>query len=415
MTDTIFVSIASYRDPELELTINDCLSKAKFPENLCFGICWQKDNETLSQSYNNTKIYECSWKDSRGACWARTLIQKQLYNNEKYYLQLDSHHRFLKNWDEELIRLLSLAGKNSKKPIIGSYGTTYWKNQDITDHVAYKINTFDKFCDDGDLISKPTPILLNSKEDIVPARLLSGHFIFCDASFINDCPYDPNYYFRGEELTLSARAYTHGYDFFHPTKPIIWHEYLRKENNKHWTDHIKDNGFLIEGEDRNVKSKIRQRQLFFMDKREINFKQYDLGKNRSLHDYELYAGIDFKNRRVHKYCYNVRGDSPDPYVMTEDEWNSGMLQNYDMEIQWDLDKIPKLDDFNLWFFGFEDKLGKLLYRQDLTEDNTAHKQFFNKKENKYCCNISSETKPYKCIIIPHSRSKGWTQRIEILC
>ena len=415
MTDSIFISIACYRDPELENTIQNCIAKAKFPDNLYFGICWQKDNEILSQNYKNARIYECSWKDSRGACWARSLIQKQLYNNEKYYLQLDSHHRFIDNWDEILIDLYEKAKLKSPKPIIGSYGTTYWKNQGITDQIAYKISTFDSFTNDGDLISRPISIKNQKGTDLIPARLLSGHFIFSDARFIKECPYDPNYYFRGEELTLSARAYTHGYDFFHPTKPIIWHEYLRKENNKHWSDHIKENGFVVEGEERNIKSKIRQRQLFHMEKRDINFKQYDFGSVRSLHEYELYSGINFKQRKVHKYCYDVRGDSPDPYVMTEDEWNSGMLQSYEMDIQWDLDKIPKLDDFDMWFFGFEDRLGRLLYRQDFSCDNRLHQSFFYKKNNRHICTISAETKPAKCIIIPHSRSSGWTERISIPC
>ena len=39
----IFVQIASYRDPELLPTIEDMLKKAKNPENLVFGICWQYD------------------------------------------------------------------------------------------------------------------------------------------------------------------------------------------------------------------------------------------------------------------------------------------------------------------------------------------------------------------------------------
>jgi hypothetical protein len=39
MNNLIFVQIASYRDPELVPTIKDCISKAKNPENLVFGIC----------------------------------------------------------------------------------------------------------------------------------------------------------------------------------------------------------------------------------------------------------------------------------------------------------------------------------------------------------------------------------------
>ena len=38
---TIFVQIASYRDPELVPTIKDCIAKAKHPERLTFGVCWQ--------------------------------------------------------------------------------------------------------------------------------------------------------------------------------------------------------------------------------------------------------------------------------------------------------------------------------------------------------------------------------------
>ena len=43
MESKIFVQIASYRDPQLVPTIQDMLNKAKYPENLIFGICWQYD------------------------------------------------------------------------------------------------------------------------------------------------------------------------------------------------------------------------------------------------------------------------------------------------------------------------------------------------------------------------------------
>ena len=43
--DTIFISIASYRDKELLPTIEDCLNQAKYPDRLRFGICWQHSKE----------------------------------------------------------------------------------------------------------------------------------------------------------------------------------------------------------------------------------------------------------------------------------------------------------------------------------------------------------------------------------
>ena len=58
-------------------------------------------------------IIDIDYKESRGACWARHHIQK-FYDNETYSLQLDSHHRFIKNWDEECIKMYKLAIKQGK-------------------------------------------------------------------------------------------------------------------------------------------------------------------------------------------------------------------------------------------------------------------------------------------------------------
>ena len=43
--ETIFVQIASYRDPQLIPTIEDMLSNAKNPNNLRIAIAWQHSPE----------------------------------------------------------------------------------------------------------------------------------------------------------------------------------------------------------------------------------------------------------------------------------------------------------------------------------------------------------------------------------
>ena len=40
----------------------------------------------------------------------------------------------------------------------------------------------------------------------------------------------------GEEISVGVRAYTHGYDLFHPNETILWH-YYTKERAKHNYDH----------------------------------------------------------------------------------------------------------------------------------------------------------------------------------
>jgi hypothetical protein len=117
----IFIQIASYRDPQLIPTLKDCIAKAKKPENLVFCICWQHDEKDDISEFKNDprfKIIDVPYQDSKGACWARNTIQQQ-YDGEEYTLQLDSHHRFIENWDAELIKMIKqLKKKGHKKPLL---------------------------------------------------------------------------------------------------------------------------------------------------------------------------------------------------------------------------------------------------------------------------------------------------------
>ena len=54
-TNTIFIQIAAYRDPQLLPTIKDCLEKAKYPKNLRFGIALQQNEKDEWESIANHK------------------------------------------------------------------------------------------------------------------------------------------------------------------------------------------------------------------------------------------------------------------------------------------------------------------------------------------------------------------------
>ena len=127
----IFVSIASYRDPELLPTLRDLISNAKHPENLIFSIAWQHSTEdawdTLEEFKDDPrfKVIDIDFRESKGACWARHTIQ-QNYNNEEYYFQLDSHHRFVKEWDTQCIKMIKQLQKaGHEKPLLTAYIPSY--------------------------------------------------------------------------------------------------------------------------------------------------------------------------------------------------------------------------------------------------------------------------------------------------
>lgn len=240
---TIFISIASYKDEELVNTIKDIISNAEHPDNLRFGICFQDEPDNIKKldEYINDKrfkIINVHYNETKGCCWARSIIQK-LYDNETYTLQLDSHHRFVKNWDTLLINMfLDLKKDGVDKPLITTYLPSYNPANDPQDRVMCPWSIrLDKVIENNILLFIPDYIM-NHKELTKPIKgdFFSGHFSFTSGNFCNEIPYDDNLYFIGEEINISLRSYTHGYEIYYPHILVAWHEYTRTYRTKHWDD-----------------------------------------------------------------------------------------------------------------------------------------------------------------------------------
>ena len=412
MQDTIFIQIASYRDPELLKTLNDCILNAEFPDRLRFGICWQHAEEdkwdTLDQYKDDPRfrILDVNYKDSTGACWARNSIQ-QLYQGETYTFQLDSHHRFIRHWDTELIDMLKgLQAKGHKKPLITSYISSYNPETDPNGRtqVPWLMN-FDRFTPEGVIFFLPSTIpgWQNLKEPI-PSRFYSAHFAFTVGQFALEVQHDPEFYFHGEEITIAVRAFTHGYDLFHPHKIIAWHEYTRKGRVKQWDDDS-------EWGKRNIRTHEKTRKLLGVDGHsfdsdEETYGKYGLGKERTIADWERYAGIRFSDRAVQEWTSRNKL-APNPPV--EDYENSFYpLFKHIIDVH---KSQLKENDYTFCAVIMELEDGTSVYRNDLTGPEINHKV----KEGGEWINIRVEmqgSKPHKWIVWPHSASKGWCQKIE---
>jgi hypothetical protein len=126
----------------------------------------------------------------------------------------------------------------------------------------------------------------------VPARFYSAHFCFTLGLFCEEVQHDPHLYFHGEEISIAVRAFTHGYDLFHPHRVVAWHEYTRKNRIKHWEENP---AWQI----RDLESKTRYQTLLGVDGvPRVHLGKYGLGKARTLWDYEAYAGVSFAYRDV---------------------------------------------------------------------------------------------------------------------
>ena len=305
----IFVQIAAYREPELLATIGDCLAQAKFPGDLRFGVCWQRDEADASmlpfRDDRRFRVDDVRWQDSQGLCWARSRIQR-LYDGEEFTLQLDAHHRFDAHWDEKLLKYLELSG--SPKPILTSYAGMY----DPASNLRISIDPFkmvaEKFTPSGTILFRPQAIReWRELAKPVPARFVSGHFFFTLGAHCQEYRYDPSLYFAGDEISLSIRSYTLGYDLFHPHRTVIWHEYTRAGRVKHWDDHTKA-AVELAWHERDAISKRRLRKLLREERNDEDITGYDLGTVRSHRDYEGYAGIGFAARLLHPDT--LKGSNP---------------------------------------------------------------------------------------------------------
>jgi len=411
---TIFVSIAAYRDPELLPTLQNCLETAANPQDLRFCIAWQhspEDSWDVLDDYRSDprfQIIDIPCQESKGVCWARHEIQKR-YGNEAYYLQLDSHHRFSPNWDDTIKDYLHyLQATGHRKPLLSAYLPPYHPENDPQGR------EIDVYGQKSERFLPQGVIFLNShhvqgwKEMQAPfrSRFLSAHFIFTTGKFVQEAPYDPDLYFHGEETSLAARAYTHGYDLFCPHRPVIWHEYVRKGKTKHWDD-CADWGL------KNDRSYARYRELFGMesparsDQEKAPDHRFGLGTARSLAEYERYAGIRFKTRQIHKET--IDGDLPP----VKSDFHTGLTNTVKVCIDVLKDALPE-SDYDFFAVAVLNEAGEDHYREDCAE--TEIRSLFRADADDRFIHIwrtyNHTERPHATRVWPHSKSKGWMDKID---
>jgi hypothetical protein len=408
----IFIQVASYRDPQLIPTIKSALENAKRPENLVFGIARQfhpDDNFDNLDEYRDDerfRIIDIPYTESKGACWARNQIQ-QVYGKENYTLQIDSHMRFAQNWDDEMIKMIKqLQKKGYKKPLLTGYVSSFDPDNDPNLRVNEPWRmAFDRFIPEGAVFFLPETIPgWQNLTEPVTARFYSAHFCFTLGKFAKEVQHDPEFYFHGEEISIAARAYTHGYDLFHPHKVLIWHEYTRKGRTKQWDD---DKQWV----DKNNFAHKKNRSLFGMDGEEdMQHGKYGFGKVRSLRDYEKYSGLLFSKRAVQQYTID-KGYPPNPNNFnSEEEWLKSFTSVFKHCIDIGFTQVPE-KDYDFWVVAFHNELDETIYRQDADKGEVDR---MLRDPDGYCKvwrEFLTDSKPKYWVVWPHSESKGWCDRI----
>jgi hypothetical protein len=178
------------------------------------------------------------------------------------------------------------------------------------------------------------------------SAFVAAGFLIAHASIIREVPFDPfmPFLFMGEEIALSARLWTAGFDIYAPTDHVVSHDYGRHDAPKFWetidmvfgsrgtynelnslliqrvqhlvgwqdefkeddatTEDTDEDSIEDEEDDDTTAQESVQPSLF------VRLPQFGLGNVRSGKDFAKFMGLDWINQRqeVPEWC--IQGAAP---------------------------------------------------------------------------------------------------------
>jgi len=256
--------------------------------------------------------------ESLGPAVARYYASK-LWGGETFFVQTDSHLQFAVHWDDKYIKEAKTA-KSYPKVVLSAYppGFSEGNGNTVVESNGARLCSCETRSDD------PNPIIrINTGSNYrggeeFPAQIpfIAAGFFFARAEFLIDVPFDPYlpWCFMGEEIALSMRAWTAGWDIYAPRKNLIAHQYRpgrmglpkfwETMNRLHRKSGLGNNELAhtvilrimnLAGYPQAERAKVEREGngLVFKD-----MEMYGLGKERSFEDYMKLAGISVGNDRL---------------------------------------------------------------------------------------------------------------------
>eukprot|EP01061_Rhynchopus_euleeides_P001672 TRINITY_DN11222_c0_g1_i2.p1 TRINITY_DN11222_c0_g1~~TRINITY_DN11222_c0_g1_i2.p1 ORF type:complete len:460 (+),score=136.86 TRINITY_DN11222_c0_g1_i2:174-1553(+) len=357
---TIFVSVAAFRDQETNITLHSLFARAAHPERVFVGLICQMsflvpNEQCLYPGSWDTQCGNDAWcptdniisrtfdaKHSKGPTYARYLASL-LYRGEDYFMMIDSHNRFVRNWDEVILSQHAKTGKI--KSVLSTYPMAINLKDESKEEVGVAYLCSLGTHGGGWTAGFPGPYWANTyhpSDYPKPQPYIGAGLVFGPGSMVEDVPFDPHlpYLFFGEEFMIGIRLWTNGYDLFSPSVNILYHHYNRhgprmeshgsKVGQIQAIAHKRIQHILgitkkgSNGKERNVPLDTTEAALI------ADLPKYGLGKVRSLWQYWKYARLDpiVMSRQTFKdpWCTNY-GPRKGPY---DDAWKK-YAQDNDIE------------------------------------------------------------------------------------
>ena len=293
--DKVLIEIATYRDPDLLNTVKSAIRQADHPERIFFSICYQGDDledYEILKKIPNCKLKYLKESEIKGLCYARYLCQ-QMIEDEKYIYQIDSHMRFIKHWDTEMIK--QLLSFNDEKAFISYYPLDFddqMASLPVDDRIFDQpttptINFAKEFHDDSHFIGFESSYADDSQTNKIGSPFIAGGNFFTFSAAQKEVPHDPKMCWYGDELAMTIRYYTHGWSNYCPAHSYIYHKYYRENRAIH-------DSFAARKEE----EERRFEQLLNLNHQNHDLGEFGLGQARTLKQFEACTGINFSEKTI---------------------------------------------------------------------------------------------------------------------
>jgi hypothetical protein len=341
--DSIFVSIAAYCDPMLGFTLRRAWQRAKNPERLHFGVVDQSPPANRLDSTDPVPPGQVSAlhidpSQARGPCWARS-VAMSLYRGEDWYLQIDSHTDFEPEWDAALVAQAQAIHAMQPRFVISSYPAPF----EMVDGTPVRRPTTQKVLvhvvKPGTGFVEDHPVLYFEAHPVEQDEPVRGFHvgagcIFAPGAFVNHFPYDPGLYFHGEEQSIAARLFTHGWDIYHVAGLPLSHLYRSPTDDTsrplHWdSDHEANRSRKWWDLEQHARKRL---SALLCEGRNLGV--YGLGNERSLDDYARFCGIDYRKREIAAVAYSGPWNTQPAQAALAPAESGMVAQGRHMDAEW---------------------------------------------------------------------------------
>ncbi|MEK8050027.1 GlcNAc-transferase family protein [Ideonella sp. DXS22W] len=303
---TIFISVASYCDPMLGFTLRSAYSQAADPSRLRFGVVEQALPQQRLQLGAQWACEQIRWLrvhalEARGPCWARAAAMG-LYQGEDWYFQIDSHTWFEPGWDERLLAWSRQLAAHHPRHLLSCYPNPFTLVDGHPSATVVSAQVLAHVVADEAQFDAAHPVLMFHGVPVastapVPGFHIGAGCLWAPGRIVDELPYDPFLYFHGEEQAMALRAFTRGWDIFHPPAMPVYHLYHQAgaaPRPLHWTPEM------------DAQRTVRSAQLADAANRRLaallwqgaDLGAYGLGTARSLEEFASFSGIDYAGRRI---------------------------------------------------------------------------------------------------------------------